>query len=120
MPTVHVRSVQADAAAARGGLPEIARAVARAVPCSVDGVWVTFQVLEVETLGERYVDGDGRIAYVDVWIRPRDSDPGAAPRALVAACESTAAMLGIPVEDVWGTLGLVEPGRVFAGGGLVE
>ncbi len=119
MPAVHIRSLRLDADRAREGLPAIARAVAEATPCSVPGVWVTFQPLDVQSLGERIILEEGRIAYVDVWIREREDDPEAVQRALVAACRATAEALGIPVEDVWGTLRLVEPGRVFAGGDLI-
>lgn len=115
MPVIHVRSEEADRAAAPVVLVEVARAVAGAVPCDVDGVWCTFSVLEVGTLGERVVEGGGRIVYVDLWMRERD-DAAASGRALEAACRAAAAGFGVPVEDVWGCLRPVEPGRVFAGG----
>lgn len=119
MPVIHVRAGAADRERAPAALAAIARDVAEAVPCDVGGVWCTFQELDVQTVGASLRDGEGRIVYVDVWISPRD-DPGAATRALTAACDATAAGLGIPVQDIWGTLRMVEPGRVFAGGALVE
>jgi hypothetical protein len=111
MPTVHIRSVRCRFC--------VARAVAGAVPCSLDGVWCTFQELGVETLGDRRVVAMGRIVYVDLAIRAR-GDPGASLRALSAACLAAAVAFGVPVEDVWGLLHPVEPGSVFAGGGLVD
>lgn len=120
MPTVHVRSLASDASAAETTLRAVARAVAEVTPCSVSAVWVTFAALEVQTIGERVVVDDSRIVYVDLWMRRRPEDPEAPARALAAACGAAAAGVGVPVEDVWGTVRLVEPGRVFAGGALVE
>jgi hypothetical protein len=116
MPVIHVRTTPTsglDAASALGG---IARSVAAAVPCAVDGVWCTFVPLAAQTIGDR----EGRIVYVDVWIRPREGDAPAAGRALEAACRAAATGFGVPLEDVWGTLRPVEPGRVFAGGAPVD
>jgi hypothetical protein len=120
MPAVHVRSTATDRDRAPAALAEIARVVAAAVPCQVDGVWCTFTAIDTQAIGERTTDHQGRIVYVDVWIRPRDGDPAADGRALEAACRSAATAFGVPVEDVWGTLRRVEPGRVFAGGALVD
>lgn len=120
MPTIHVRGTEADRAAARVALPALARAIAAAVPCTVDGVWCTFAVVDHQTIGERATPVDGRILYLDVWIRPRPDDEAATSRALEAACRAAAEGFGVSLEDVWGTLRPVEPGRVFAGGGLIE
>jgi hypothetical protein len=121
MPVVHVRALPPGRPVA-AGLVEVARAVAAAVPCDLGSVWCTFQELAAQAVGDRVPaagEGVGQIAYVDVWQRDRPADPGAAAGALEAACRATAAWLGLPVEDVWGALHPVEPGRVFAGGGLV-
>lgn len=117
MPVVHVRALAPGAAG--DGLPGVAAAVARATPCGVDDVWCTLQSLTAQTIGARPIAGDGAIAYVDVWLRPRPDDPGAGPRALEAACRAAAEMLAIPAEDVWGALHPVEPAHVFAGGRLL-
>jgi hypothetical protein len=119
VPVVHVRALACDLPAAAAALPAIARAVADAVPCTLDGVWCTFQALAAETLGERAVESEGRIVYVDLAIRAR-SDSGAAGRALGAACIAAATAFAVPIEDVWGRLQPVESGSVFAGGGLVD
>lgn len=100
-------------------LARVTLRVAEEVPCERAGVWCTFQELAAETVGGRAVDGDGRIVYVDVWMRPRD-DVDAPGRALSAACHAVAEGLGVPLEDVWGALHDVEPGRVFAGGELIR
>lgn len=120
MPAIHVRSTPIDRERAPAALTAIARAVAAAVPCEIDGVWCTFAALEAQTIGQRATEVEGRIVYVDVWMRQRDGDPPASERALEAACAAAAAGFGVPLEDVWGTLRPVEPGRVFAGGSLVE
>ncbi|MFN8225027.1 MAG: hypothetical protein U0R50_17480 [Gaiellales bacterium] len=120
MPVVHIRSLAVDAEAAPATFGIVTRAVAEATPCAVAGVWVTFQPLAAQSLGDEPVSGDGRIAYVDLWLRPRAGDPDAGGRALAAACRGVADGLGLPAEDVWGALHLVEPGAVFAGGSLVE
>lgn len=116
---IHVRSGETDRAAAPVALVDVARAVAGAVPCVVAGVWCTFSAIEVGTLGDRVVEGEGRIVYLDLWMRERD-DARASGRALEAACRAAAAGFGVPVEDVWGSLRPVEPGRVFAGGSVVR
>jgi len=120
VPVVHVRGSEVDRAAAAAALVVVAHEVAEAVPCDVASVWCTFTGLGVQTIGDRVMDGVGRILYVDVWIRPRPGDLRAAPRALEAACGAAAAAFGVPAEDVWGTLRPVVGGRVFAGGALIE
>jgi hypothetical protein len=119
MPVIHVRGGAADRASAASVLLDVARAVAASVPCGVEGVWCTFTEVAVATLGERVVADEGRIVYVDLWMRERQ-DAGASGRALEAACLAVAAGFGVPTEDVWGTLRPVEPGRVFAGGAVVR
>ena len=120
MPVVHVRANRVDGERAAPTLALIAEAVADAVPCDVDGVWCTFTAVDVQTMGLGVRDHEGRIVYVDVWIRPRDRDDRAASRALSAACEAAAAGFDVPIEDIWGSLRLVEPQQVFAGGSLIE
>lgn len=120
MPVVHVRGTEADRPSAASALPAVAREVAAAVPCAVEGVWCTFALLDLQTVGEEPRAEAGRIVYVDVWMRARASDDEAAGRALEAACRAVAAGFGVPLEDVWGTLRPVEAGRVFAGGAFVE
>ena len=117
MPVVHVRAL--DPGVAGDGLPVVATAVARSTPCDVGDVWCTLQTLAAQTIGERPLGDEGGIAYVDVWLRSRPNDPEAGSRALEAACRAVAELLAIPVEDVWGALHPVEPGRVFAGGRLL-
>lgn len=119
MPVVHVRASRTDGEAAEEVLVRIAEAVAEATPCDLESVWCTFVSVDAQTLGDRVVEDEGRIVYVDVWIRPRD-DASAVVRALEAACRSAAAGFGLPVEDVWGTLRPVEARRVFAGGALID
>lgn len=117
MPVVHVRAL--DPGVAGDGLGGVAAAVARSTPCDVGDVWCTLQPLAAQTIGADAVAAGGGIAYVDVWLRPRPDDPDAGSRALEAACRAVAELLATPVEDVWGALHPVEPGRVFAGGRLL-
>jgi hypothetical protein len=119
MPTIHVRATSTDRGAAAETLATIARDVASATGIEPGHVWCTFSAVDVQTVGTEVREGDGRIVYVDVWMRPRD-DPAAMTRALEAACRAAAGGLGVPVEDVWGTLRPVEPGRVFAGGAMLD
>src|SRR5262245_58278430 len=119
MPTVHVRANASDREAAAHTLARVTRDVAAAAGIEEGNVWCTFTAVDVQTVGGEVREDSGRIAYVDVWIRPRD-DPDAMTRALEAACRAAADGLGVPVEDVWGTLRPVEPRRVFAGGGLLD
>lgn len=120
MPTVHVRSVTPPGGADR--IDETLRAIARDVAATLEGdpsgTWCTFTAVDRASLGERIVHDEGRIVYLDMWLRPRGTDVDGA--ALVAACRAAATGLGVPIEDVWATLRPVEPGRVFAGGALIE
>ena len=118
MPTVHVRANEVDREAAASALRLIAREVAAAVPCDIGSVWCTFSSVDLQTVGDDVREGEGRIVYVDVWIRARE-DGGAATRTLEVACRAAAEGCGTPVEDVWGTLRPVESRRVFAGGSLI-
>lgn len=120
MPAVHIRSVAPPGGADR--IDETLRAIAREVASVLggdpSGTWCTFTAVDRSSIGERIVEDDGRIVFVDVWLRPRGTDVDRA--ALVAACRAAAAGMGVPIEDVWATLRPVEPGRVFAGGAVIE
>ena len=118
MPVIHVRGGAVDRPRATETLTQLARAVAAAAPCDVDDVWCTFTGVDVQTIGVGVRDDDGRIVYVDLWIRPR-GDADAPGRALEAACAAAAAGFAVPLDDVWGTVRLVEPSKVFAGGSLI-
>lgn len=120
MPVIHVRTTRLDHDRPAEILADTARAVADAVPCELDGVWSTFTPVDVQTVGAAVRGAEGRIVYVDVWIRPRSEDEGAAIRALSVACAAIASGFAVPLEDVWGTLRPVEPNRVFAGGSLID
>ena len=120
MPVIHVRTSALDPDRPEEILAGIAGSVADAVPCDVDGVWCTFTALDVQTVGLEVRRAEGRIVYVDVWIRPREGDPGATDRALSVACATASSGFGVPLQDVWGTLRPVEPHRVFAGGSLLD
>lgn len=120
MPVVHVRSLvppggddQVDEA-----LASIARAVASAIGGEPGGTWCTFTAVDRMTIGDRRVTDDGGIVYLDVWMRTRG--PQLDRAALLAASSSAAEGFGVPLEDVWSTLRPVEPGRVVAGGEVVE
>jgi hypothetical protein len=120
MPVVHIRGNAIDRDRASRALVSMTAAIADAVPCPFESVWCTFVAMETQTVGGAPRDGDGRIVYVDVWIRPREDDDEAITRCLEAACVSAAAGFGVPIEDVWGTLRPVEALRVFAGGTLID
>ncbi len=120
MPVVHIRSlapaggdVEVDAA-----LTSVARAVASAIGEEPAGTWCTFTTVDRMTLGERSIVADGRIVYVDLWLRSRGEDTDRA--ALIAAARAASEGFGVPRDDVWATLRPVEPGRVVAGGELVD
>jgi hypothetical protein len=120
MPVLHVRALpplggdeQLDRA-----LRGIAVDVSAVLGADPRGTWCTFTVLDRQSIGEEVVGPDRQIVYLDLWIRSRGQELEG--RALAAACGAAARELGVPLEDVWGTLRHVEPGRVFAGGGPIE
>lgn len=120
MPAIHVRALAPGGGTAQvdRALRAIATEVADAIGGEPSGTWCTFTALDRMAIGTEVVNGEGRIVYVDVWIRSR----GAAidGRALTAACLAAARELEVPPEDVWGTLREVASGHVFAGGALLE
>jgi hypothetical protein len=120
MPVIHLRSLAPPGAEHQ--IDEALRGVARAVAAALDdepaGTWCTFTAVDRQSIGERIVREDGRIVFLDLWLRPRGTDADRA--ALEAACRAAADGLSVPLEDVWATLRPVEPGRVFAGGSLIE
>jgi hypothetical protein len=120
MPVVHLRSLRPSGGDAQidETLRGIARDVAEVLGGDPDGTWCTFTVVNRMSIGDRIVEHDGRIVYLDLWIRSRGDATDRA--ALEAACGAAARGLEVPIEDVWATLRLVEPDRVFAGGGVVE
>lgn len=117
---MHVRALQP-----LGGGEQVDRAL-RGVAVDVSAVlgadpgdtWCTFTALDRQSIGDEVVGLDRQILYLDLWIRSRG--PELDGRVLAAACVAAARELGVPPEDVWGTLRQVEPGRVFAGGGSIE
>ncbi len=119
MPVVHVRGLAPDGGAEQvdRALATVARDVAAAIDGDPSGTWCTFTALERMTIGEAAAEGEGRIVFVDLWTRSRGADTDA--DALRAACLAAAEGLDVPPADVWGTLRLVEPGQVFAGGDLI-
>jgi len=120
VPAIHLRSlppVDGDAQIDET-LRAIGRDVAEVLGDDPDGTWCTFTRVDRMSIGERIVEHDGRIAYLDLWIRSRGEATDRA--ALEAACRAAAKGLRLPIEDVWATLRHVEPGRVFAGGGVIE
>jgi hypothetical protein len=119
MPVVHVRALPPAAGGVEFALAGIAEGVAAAVPCDVSHIWCTFSAIGVETLGTTVVGEHGAIVYLTLQMRARE-DGASAGRALEAACRAAARGFAVPVEDVWGTFEPVEPGRTFAGGGLIE
>jgi hypothetical protein len=120
MPAIHVRALPPAGGTAQvdRALHAIATDVADAVGGQPSGTWCTFTALDRMAIGTQVVSGEGRIVYVDVWIRSRG--PEVDGRALTAACLAAARELEVPPEDVWGTLREVEAGHVFAGGALIE
>ena len=120
MPAIHVRALSPAGGTAQidRTLRAIATEVAGAIGGEPSGAWCTFTAIDRMTIGTQVMSGEGRIVYLDMWIRSRG--PEADGRALAAACRAAARELEVPVEDVWGTLRTVEAGRVFAGGGLLE
>jgi len=120
MPAIHVRGLAPTGGRAQvdQALAAIAVDVAAAIGGEPRGTWCTFTIVDRMTIGSDVVEGEGRIVYLDMWIRSRGVEIDG--RALTAACHAAARELGVPVEDVWGTLRLVEPGHVFAGGALIE
>lgn len=117
MPVVHVRALRTLETEVDRVLTQTARAVAAVLDADPHDTWCTFSPLYGESLGTELVD-EGGIAYVEVWLRPRE--PARDRAVLQAACRAVAGALDIPVEDVWGTLRHVEPGQVFAGGSMLD
>ena len=120
MPVVHVRSLAPPGGDDQVGaaLVAIARAVASATGGEPSGTWCTFAAVDRMTIGGSAVTDAGRIVFVDLWMRSRGPEPERA--VLVAVSRSAADGFGVPLADVWATLRLVEGGRAFAGGGIVE
>jgi hypothetical protein len=120
MPVVHIRSVRPPGGDAQ--IDETLRAIARDVAATLDdepgGTWSTFTVVDRMSIGEQIVEHDGRIVYLDLWLRSRGDEADRA--ALESASKAAAHGLDVPIEDVWASLRLVEPGRVFAGGAIIE
>jgi len=120
MPVVHIRALQPLGVG--DGVDDVLRGiggdVSQVLDEDPDGTWCTFAVLDRQSIGQRVVGLDRQIVYIDVWIRSRG--PELDGRVLAAACGAAARGLGVPPEDVWGTLRHVEPGRVFAGGRSIE
>ena len=120
VPAVHLKSLSPP----RGGrqIDETLRAIAREVAASTGGeppgTWCTFTAVDRMSIGEDITTDAGRIVYLDMWIRSRGADVDR--DALRAACGAAASGLDVPLEDVWATLRHVQPGFVFAGGGLIE
>jgi len=118
MPIIHIRSLQPhDPLAVDRALGAVAEEVAAACGCDVDDVWCTFTPVQRMTIGATPVEGEGRIAYLDVLMRPRAA--GAGGQVLEAAATAVARHLGLPLEDVWAHLIPLRPGEVFAGGALL-
>ncbi len=120
MPVVHIRALAPAGGTAQidRTLSRVADSVAEVLGTDPAGTWCTFSPVERMTLGTRVVADRGQIAYVDVWIRPRDEATDA--EVLAAACGAVGIELGLPVQDVWGTLRSAEPGRIFAGGAIMR
>jgi len=120
MPAIHVRALPPAGGTAQVDrtLRAIATDVADVIGGEASGTWCTFNALDRMAIGTQVVSGEGRIVYVDVWIRSRGSVVDG--QALPAACLAAARELEVSPEDVWGTLREVEAGRVFAGGALIE
>lgn len=120
MPAIHVRALPPSGGTAQ--VDRVLRAIATNVADTIggepSGTWCTFSALDRMSIGTQVTSGEGRIVYVDVWIRSRGAEVDG--RALTAACLAAARELQVPPEDVWGTLREVEAGRVFAGGALIE
>ncbi len=106
MPVIHLRATPRPGVA--DAINGVRTAVAAVIGEDPAGTWCTFAPLDI---------AEPQIVYLDPWMLSRDATVDGA--VLSAACEAAAAGLGAPVEDVWGTLSHVEPGRVFAGGGLI-
>jgi hypothetical protein len=120
MPVIHVRALPPSGGVAQvdRALQAIATDVAEAIGGEPSGTWCTFNPVERMTAGTHAVLGEGRIVYLDLWLRSRGAELDG--RSLTAACLAAARGFEVPLEDIWGTLRPVEPGHVFAGGSLIE
>lgn len=111
MPIVHVRANAPETT--EDALAAIAETVADAMECPAGDVWCTYQRVDPVTIGTR----PANVVYVDLLARPRDGD--ALQNGLAAAARATSTSFGVPLEDVWAHLTVLEPGTVFAGRGLI-
>jgi hypothetical protein len=100
-----------------GALRLIGQEVSAALGEQPRSTWCTFTAVDRMSLGERIVESDGRIVYVDLWMRPHDEPTRL--KTLEAACRAAARGFDVPVEDVWAAHHEVTGGRVFAGGAIV-
>jgi hypothetical protein len=107
MPVIHLRATSRPGVAE--AIRDVRTAVADVLGEDPSGTWCTFLPLEA---------AEPEIVYVDVWISSRGADVDG--RVLEAACRAAAGGLRADVADVWGTVRHVEPGRIFAGGGMIQ
>jgi hypothetical protein len=119
MPVIHIRALAPGGGTERieDALRLIAREVSAPLGEEPRSTWCTFTPVSCMSLGERIVELDDRIVYVDLWMRPHDEPTRIA--VLEAACRAAAHGFNVPVEDVWGVHHEVTAGRVFAGGAIV-
>jgi hypothetical protein len=117
MPIVMVTALPADPPVVERLLVGLAEQVAEAVSCQVGDVWCSFVPAAAQGIGDRVARSDRQCPVVVIRGRARDADRVAA--GMAAAARVTSAELGVPFEDVWIQWVDVEPGRAFAGGGVI-
>ncbi len=120
MPVVTLHCLpppDAESDAVERALQGIVQAVGEALKADPDGTWAHWVPMVAVFQGLERVGYRGHCPVVTIRGRARDDASVAAVLAAVAAAVSTA--LELPIEDVWVHWLEVEPGRAFAGGGLV-
>jgi phenylpyruvate tautomerase PptA (4-oxalocrotonate tautomerase family) len=118
MPIVHVNGLDGrDVQTANHALQHVAAAVADAADCPIEEVWCTLRRVDAMTVGERSIEWDGRIVYVDVFLRPRGED--ASKRILERCSAAVAEAFDVPLVDVWARIVELPSGSVYAGGRLI-
>ena len=117
MPIVVVTALAADSPVVDRLLVRLAEQVAEAISCEVGDVWSSFVPASAQRIGARVAAPGEQCPIVVVRGRARGADRVAA--GMAAAARVTGEELGVPMEDVWVQWVDVEPGRAFAGGGLI-
>lgn len=119
MPVVIVRSLRpSEAMRIDRMLAAVVEGVSDALACSPGDVWVYWVEVGAVRLGQTAVAYAGHCPVVSIRARRGRSEEEIAA-GLAAAARAVSGAMGVPIEDVWVHWEELDPGRVFAGGGVL-